>query len=90
MSDQLSLFLTRKETAQRIRVGERPIEREMRKKQGMLTLSEAAERLGISLTGLYRRINAGELTSIHIGYRHLVSELAIEAYRARSEAKSHE
>jgi excisionase family DNA binding protein len=64
-------------------VSERAIEPKLRKERGLLTLSEAAERLDISLTGLYRRINAGELERIHVGSRHLVSELAIEASIAR-------
>ena len=71
-------------------MSERPIEREIRKEQGILTLSEAAERLGISQKSVYHRINAGELKSVHIGSRHYVSELALEAYIARSEATLHE
>jgi excisionase family DNA binding protein len=63
---------------------EREIEREKRKQQGLLTLSEAAARLGMSESTVYQRINAGELKSVHIGPRHYVSELAIEAYIARS------
>jgi len=71
-------------------MSERMIERELRKQRGLLTLSEAAERLGISLTSIYRRINASTLTSIHYGSRHLVSERAIKAYTARLEERSHE
>jgi excisionase family DNA binding protein len=59
------------------------LEQKLRKEQGLLTLLEAAERLGIGLTTLYRCINAGELKSVHFGSNHLVSERDLEAYIAR-------
>ena len=65
-------------------MSERPIERELRKELGLLSLAEAAVRLGISMSGLYRRIYAGDLESVHFGSRHLVSERALEAYIART------
>jgi excisionase family DNA binding protein len=63
---------------------EREIEREMRKQQGILSLREAAARLGMSESTLYRRLRAGELKCVQIGSRRYVSELAIEAYIMRS------
>jgi hypothetical protein len=56
-------------------MSERLIERELRKEQGLLTLSEAPERLGICQKSVYNRIVAGELKSVHSGIRDYLSEL---------------
>jgi excisionase family DNA binding protein len=58
---------------------EREIEREARKQQGFLTVEEAAARLDMSKNTLLKHIKAGELKTVHIGYRLYVSELALEA-----------
>ena len=71
-------------------MSERPIERELRKEQGLLTLSEVAARMGKSERTVYDRIKAGELKSVHYGSRHYVSERALEAYIARPEDRIHE
>ena len=49
----------------------------------LLTLPEAAARLHISRSRLYRLIDAGELKSIHLGARHYVTEPALTAYSTR-------
>jgi len=66
------------------------LEKKLRKEQGLLTLSEVAARLDISRTGVYHRINAGELKSVHFGSRHLVSERDLEDYIARLGGQRHE
>jgi excisionase family DNA binding protein len=56
----------------------------------LLTLPEAAQRLRISRSSLYRLIGAGALPSVHVGARHLVSTRALEAYIQRLEDGSHD
>lgn len=54
----------------------------------LLTLPEAAQRLRISRSSLYRLFWRGELKPIPVGGRRLVSSRAIDAYIQRLEEAS--
>jgi excisionase family DNA binding protein len=45
----------------------------------LLSVSEAAERLGLSIWAVYRLARAGRLASVRLGRRRLFSELDLEA-----------
>lgn len=46
---------------------------------------EAAKRLGISETSLHRRLKAGDIPSVQVGARRLISATAIDEYLRRNE-----
>lgn len=50
----------------------------------LLTLSEAAQSLRVSVDTLTRRANLGEITTVRIGRRRLVAQADIDAFIARS------
>ncbi|GIG30815.1 helix-turn-helix domain-containing protein [Cellulomonas marina] len=49
----------------------------------LLTVVEAARRLGIGRTLMYDLLAAGEITSVHVGRLHKIPVAALEAYVAR-------
>jgi excisionase family DNA binding protein len=48
----------------------------------LYTLKQAAERLQISRAKLYQLMNSGELRSVHVGTRRLISEDALAEFIA--------
>lgn len=54
----------------------------------MLTIDQAANRLGIGRTLLRRMLAAGELPSVHLGRRHFVPSPAIDRFVARAASGS--
>ena len=58
----------------------------------LLTLKEAADQLQVSVDTLVRRANVGEIPTIRIGRRRLVSPADLEAFIAqqREEHERHE
>lgn len=56
----------------------------------LLTLPEAAARLRISRSSLYRLFDRGEIKSVRVGARRLVSLRTLEAYIERLEDESND
>lgn len=56
----------------------------------LLTVAEAAARLGIGRTFMYQLLSGGEVTSVHVGRLHKVPVSALKEYVERSAAKSAE
>ncbi len=54
-------------------------------RRNLLTLDEARKRLRISRSGLYRLFERGELSSVHVGARHLIFAHVLDAYLAKLE-----
>jgi hypothetical protein len=50
--------------------------------QYLLTLNEAAARLGISRAGIYRLLNAGRIKTVHVGRSHRVSNATLNEFIA--------
>jgi excisionase family DNA binding protein len=50
--------------------------------QYLLTLNEAAARLGISRAGMYRLLNAGRIKTVHVGRSHRVSNATLNEFIA--------
>lgn len=49
----------------------------------LLSITDAAESLSLGRTAVYELLNAGELTSVHVGRRRLIPAEAVELYARR-------
>lgn len=54
----------------------------------LLTVEQAAEALGVGRDAVYDLINSGELTSIRIGSRRLISVEALRRFIEKREAEA--